>query len=107
MFNKNSNNNNNNNNKNNTNNENKMGDFEHLINKKIEFFKDIIQKTLLYVQKNKTFDILGISDVVMCLDKLTDLNNKMNEMNQMNQMGQMGLMNHMNQMNNNNINTTQ
>jgi ATP-dependent Lon protease len=83
MFNKNSNN-NNNNNKNNTNNENKMGDFEHLINKKIEFFKDIIQKTLLYVQKNKTFDILGISDVVMCLDKLTDLNNKMNEMNQMN-----------------------
>ena len=29
-----------------------------LVDKKLEFFKDIIQKTILHVQKNKTHDIL-------------------------------------------------
>jgi predicted transcriptional regulator len=57
----------------------KINDFDNLISKKIDFFKDIIQKTLLYIQKNKTLDILGVSDVVICLDKLTELNNKLNE----------------------------
>ena len=28
-----------------------------LVNKKVDFFKDIIQKTLIHVQKNKIFDI--------------------------------------------------
>ena len=30
-----------------------------LVDKKLEFFKDIIQKTILYVQKNKLLDILA------------------------------------------------
>jgi ATP-dependent Lon protease len=59
--------------------ETKTLDFDNLISKKIDFFKDIIQKTLLYIQKNKTLDILGVSDVVICLDKLTELNDKLNE----------------------------
>ena len=60
-------------------NESKINDFEILISKKIDFFKDIIQKTLLYIQKNKTLDILTVSDVVTCIDKLTELNNKLND----------------------------
>ena len=34
-----------------------------LVEKKIDFFKDVIQKTIIHVQKNKFLDILGISDV--------------------------------------------
>ena len=44
-----------------------------LVEKKLSFFKDVIQKTILYVQKNKTLDILGVSDIIACIDKLTDL----------------------------------
>ena len=51
-----------------------------LVDKKLEFFKDIIQKTILYVQKNKLLDILGVSDINACIDKLNELNKKINEM---------------------------
>jgi hypothetical protein len=44
-----------------------------LVDKKLEFFKDIIQKTILHVQKTKTLDILGISDVSTCIDKLNEI----------------------------------
>ena len=37
------------------------------VKKKIDFFKDVIQKTIIHVQKNKFFDILGISDVCSCV----------------------------------------
>jgi ATP-dependent Lon protease len=47
------------------------------IYKKVDFFKDIIQKTLIHVQKNKMFDILGISEVSTCIDKLNEINNKL------------------------------
>jgi len=50
-----------------------------LVDKKLEFFKDIIQKTILHVQKNKTLDILGVSDISTCIDKLNELNKKINE----------------------------
>lgn len=32
------------------------------VEKKIDFFKDVIQKTIIHVKKNKNIDILGISD---------------------------------------------
>ena len=50
-----------------------------LVDKKIEFFKDIIQRTILHIQKNKTLDILGVSDVSTCIDRLNELNKKINE----------------------------
>jgi ATP-dependent Lon protease len=59
--------------------EKKTDEIEVLIHKKVNFFKDIIQKTLIYVQKNKIHDILGVNDIVICLDKLTELSNKINE----------------------------
>jgi ATP-dependent Lon protease len=50
-----------------------------LVDKKLEFFKDIIQKTILHVQKNKTHDILGVSDISTCIDRLNELNKKIVE----------------------------
>jgi len=54
-------------------------DFESIIIKKIDFYKEIIQKTLLYIQKNKMFDILVVNDITISMNKLTELNNKLNE----------------------------
>ena len=50
-----------------------------VVNKKIDFFKDIIQKTLLHVQKHKTLDILGVSDVSICIERLAEINKKIKE----------------------------
>jgi hypothetical protein len=47
-----------------------------LIEKKIDFFKDVIQKTIIHVQKNKFLDILGISDVSHCVEILGELSKK-------------------------------
>ena len=54
----------------------KNADFLPLVEKKIEFFKDIIQKTIIHVQKNKCLDILGISDVNVCIELLGEISNK-------------------------------
>jgi hypothetical protein len=54
-------------------------DISSLVERKIDFFKDIIQKTILHVQKNKILDILGISDVNNCIDKSNELSNKILE----------------------------
>jgi len=56
-------------------NENKA-DINLLIEKKIHFFYNVIQKTIIYVQKNKNIDILGISDVNVCIEKLNEINTK-------------------------------
>lgn len=50
-----------------------------LIDKKLEFFKDVIQKTIIHVQKNKILDILGINDVSICIERLGDLSKKLQE----------------------------
>lgn len=50
-----------------------------MVTKKIQFFQDVIQKTILNVQKNKILDILGVSDINICLTKLNALNEKMKQ----------------------------
>ena len=40
-----------------------------LIDKKILFFQDIIQKTSLHVKKNKLLDIISVSEVNNCINK--------------------------------------
>ena len=50
-----------------------------LVDKKIELFKDIIQRTILHVQRNKTLDILGVSDISTCIDKLNEISKKITE----------------------------
>jgi len=47
-----------------------------LLNKKIDFFQDVIQKTILNVNKNKIYDILAVSDVNVCIRSLNDLSDK-------------------------------
>jgi len=51
-----------------------------LVERKIDFFKDVIQKTIIHVQKNKILDILGISDVSTCIEKLGELSKKIEDM---------------------------
>jgi ATP-dependent Lon protease len=50
-----------------------------LVEKKIDFFKDVIQKTIIHIQKNKILDILGISDVNTCIEKLGELSKKIED----------------------------
>jgi len=56
-----------------------------LVEKKVSFFHDIIQKTILNVQKNKTMDILGVSDVNSCINTLNGLNEKIRNILQFDQ----------------------
>jgi len=55
-----------------------------LVYKKIELFKDIIQRTILHVKKIKNLDVLGESDVTTCIDRLTELSKKINETTEQN-----------------------
>jgi ATP-dependent Lon protease len=52
------------------------------IERKIYFFKDVIQKTIIHVQKNKFLGILGICDVNICIERLGDLSIKIQEVSE-------------------------
>ena len=54
-----------------------------LVEKKIDFFKDVIQKTIIHVQENKNLDILGISDISTCIEKLDEISKKLEEIENM------------------------
>ena len=49
-------------------------DITKLIENKYLFFGNIIQKTILHVQQNKILDIIGISEVGICIDNLEKIN---------------------------------
>jgi hypothetical protein len=70
-----------------------------LVEKKIDFFKDVIQKTIIHVQKNKFLDILGISDVNTCIERLGDLSKKIQEISE-NKTNTEVLINNLQQINN-------
>jgi ATP-dependent Lon protease len=52
-----------------------------LIDKKLLFFQDVIQKTILHVQKNKILDIIGVSEVNSCINTLFELSKKIKDIN--------------------------
>ena len=52
-----------------------------LIEKKLLFFQDVIQKTILHVQKNKMLDIISVSEVNSCINILFELSTKIKEIN--------------------------
>jgi ATP-dependent Lon protease len=58
---------------------NKTNEVINLVDKKVDFFKDVVQKTIIHVQKNKFLDILGISDISHCMERLGELNKKIQE----------------------------
>jgi len=53
----------------------------HIIEKKLLFFKGIIEKTIFHVKQYKTFNIFTVSDVNICIDKLFEVNNKIKHIN--------------------------
>ena len=54
-------------------------DIHLLIDNKIDFYKDVIQRTVIHAQKNKILDILGINDVSTCIEKLGLISKKIME----------------------------
>jgi len=55
-------------------------DITTLVEKKLLFFQDVIQKTILHSQKNKMLDILGVSDLTACINTLNNISDKMKTM---------------------------
>lgn len=53
-------------------------ELELLIERKITFLKEIIQKTILNIHKNKLLEIVNLSDVNGCIHHLSNLNKKLN-----------------------------
>jgi ATP-dependent Lon protease len=53
-----------------------------LIAKKMVFFQDIIQKTILHVQKNKLLEIVGVSEVSTCINTLYELGKKIKDISE-------------------------
>lgn len=49
------------------------------IENKYLFFYDVIQKTILHIQQNKTLDIIGISEVGNCIDNLNKINDNLKQ----------------------------
>ena len=43
------------------------------VQKKLKFYKVVIQNTFYHIQKNKVYDILGISEYSLCINKLNEL----------------------------------
>ena len=50
-----------------------------LVEKKLGFFNDVIQKTIISVHKNKETNILGMGEVTMCMNSLTELSVKIKQ----------------------------
>ena len=44
-----------------------------LIERKMTFFQDTIQRTILHVQRNKLLDVIGLSDQNICINMLIEL----------------------------------
>lgn len=59
-------------------------DVTHLVEKKIDFFNDVIQKTIIHIHKNKIFDILGISEVTSCIECLGEISKKIKNISEIN-----------------------
>ena len=54
-----------------------------IFNNKIGFFQDLVQNTLMQVERNKLLNIIGISNINSCVDSLKVLSNKIGHINQM------------------------
>jgi ATP-dependent Lon protease len=57
-------------------------DINNLVDKKMDFFQDIIQKTIIHVNQNKLLDILGVGEVNSCINSLNILSEKVKKISQ-------------------------
>ena len=46
------------------------------VRKKVDFFQEVIQKTVVHVQREKSLDILGVAEVTNCINALLTINDK-------------------------------
>ena len=69
-----------------------------LVEEKIRFFQNVIQKTLLHIQRNKMLDILGINEVNNCIECLGLLSKKIQDLSEINNTD--NLINHLQLINN-------
>jgi ATP-dependent Lon protease len=53
-----------------------------LIERKMTFFQDTIQRTILHVQRNKLLDVIGLSDQNNCINMLFELSKSIKEINE-------------------------
>jgi len=53
-----------------------------LIERKLTFFQDTIQRTILHVQRNKLLDVIGLSDQNNCINMLFELSKSIKEINE-------------------------
>jgi len=58
-----------------------MAEIVVLIEKKLLFFQDVIQKTTLHVKKNKIVDIISVSELNGCINSLFELSKQITEIN--------------------------
>jgi len=58
----------------------KPNDILLLMEKKRVFFNDIIQKTILSVQRGKLYNILGVNDIVTCMNILNKIQEKIKKL---------------------------
>lgn len=49
-----------------------------LVEKKTTFFQEMLQKTIMHVHRNKILEVLGVSDVKICIDTVHDISGKLN-----------------------------
>ena len=75
-------------------------DLNILIDKKVSFFQEVIQKTILYVQQNKILDILGVSEVNTCIQTLYELSKKISTLFDKKDFNTDNLINHLQDINN-------
>ena len=64
----------------NNNNKNNTVDKGLIVEKKLEFFKEVIEKTLFHINKNKLLGIISIIDVNISTNKLCELSNIIKEL---------------------------
>ena len=53
-----------------------------LISRKFDFFQEVVQKTILHIQKLKMLDILSVGEVSKCVNSLYDLCKTLKELNE-------------------------
>ena len=53
-----------------------------LIERKMAFFQDTIQRTILHVQRNKMLDVIGISEQNNCINALFELSKTIKGINE-------------------------
>jgi ATP-dependent Lon protease len=62
----------------------KNSELVEIITKKIDYYKTLINKTLIYIQKYKTYNIISTNDINVCYNSIKEINNLLLNINKKN-----------------------